>query len=163
MAKAVKKQEQDPLNYYDGLIAAYERAYKSWEARSDKIVKRFRDEQRASREADTKFNILWSNVNTLVPACYSRVPQPDVGQRFGDHDPQGRVASLILERALTFEIEHYSDYRATMRESVLDRFLPGRGTAWARYEPHFKAGDQLPSDGLQISEDQDEPDEQIDY
>ena len=163
MAAKTKKTSEDPVNYYDGLISSYERAYKSWESRADKIVKRFRDEQRATRESDTKFNILWSNVNTLVPACYSRTPQADVGRRFNDQDPVGRVSSLILERALTFEIEHYPDYRATMRESVLDRFLPGRGTAWARYEPHFKAGEQMPSDGLQITEDQDEPDEQIDY
>lgn len=157
--------KQSPENYYDGLISAYERSFQAWEKRASEIVRRFRDEQRARKDSDvTKFNILWSNVNTLVPACYSKLPQPDVGRRFNDPDPIGRVASLILERALSFEIEHYPDYRATMRESVLDRFLPGRGQAWARYEPHFKAGEsQLPSDGLQITEDQDEPDEQIDY
>ncbi len=157
------KKQQSPVDYYDGIIAAYERAYKTWGTRADAILKRFRDEQRAAKSADNKFNILWSNVNTLVPACYSRIPQPDVGRRFRDQDPVGRVASLILERALTFEIEHYPDYRATMREAVLDRFLPGRGTAWARYEPHFKPGTQIPADGLQITEDQDEPAEQIDY
>ena len=162
---AAPKKEQSVESYYDGVIAGYERAYQAWEKRASEIVKRFRDEQRAKRDNDlTKFNILWSNVNTLVPACYSKLPQPDVGRRFSDNDPIGRVASRILERALTFEIEHYPDYRSTMRESVLDRFLPGRGQAWARYEPHFKASkEQLPSDGLQITEDQDEPDEQIDY
>lgn len=163
MADRIAKKKFEPVNYYDGLIAEYDRAYSSWKSRADKIVKKYRDEQRSKQESDTKFNILWSNVNTLVPACYSRVPQADVGRRFRDQDPVGRVASLILERALTFELEHYPDYRATMRESVLDRFLPGRGTAWARYEPHFKASAQIPADGLQVTEDQDEPDEQIDY
>ena len=160
------EKKQSPVDFYDGIIASYERAYSTWESRARKIVKRYRDEQRAKQDNDlTKFNILWSNVNTLVPACYSRVPQPDVGRRFRDQDPIGRVASLILERALTFEIEHYPDYRATMRQAVLDRFLPGRGTAWARYEPHFKAADQIPEDGVQVTEDADdeEPAEQIDY
>ena len=157
------KNPQSPVDYYDGMIAAYERAFKTWETRADKIVKRYRDEQRAKDNKDTKFNILWSNVNTLVPATYSRIPQADVGRRFRDQDPVGRVASLILERALTFEIEHYPDYRATMREAVLDRFLPGRGIAWARYEQHFKAAAQLQADGLQVTEDQDKPAEQIDY
>lgn len=164
---AADKKPQTPVNYYDGIIAAYDRAFSKWESRADKIVKRFRDEQRAKQDNDqTKFNILWSNVNTLVPATFSRLPQPDVGRRFRDQDPVGRVSSLILERALTFEVEHYPDYRATMREAVLDRFLPGRGTAWVRYEPHFKAGVQLPEDGLEITEDVDEadsPPEQIDY
>lgn len=160
-----ERKEQSPVDYYDGLIAAYDRKFQSWESRAEKIVKRYRDEQRAKQDNDlTKFNILWSNVNTLVPATYSRVPQPDVSRRFRDQDPVGRVASLILERALTFEIEQYPDYRSTMRESVLDRFLPGRGTAWARYEPHFKAvSAQLPADGLQVTEDQNAPAEQIDY
>jgi len=160
------KKFSDPVNYYDGMIAAYERKFQSWETRSEKIIKRYRDEQRAKQDSyQTKFNILWSNVNTLVPATYSRIPQPDVGRRFRDQDPVGRVASLILERALSFEIEQYPDYRATMREAVLDRFLPGRGTAWVRYEPHFKASDQIPADGLQVSEDENDDDtpEQIDY
>ena len=163
--KSTSKIADEPVNFYDGMIASYDRVFTAWQKRSDNIIKRYRDEGRGTRESDqTKFNILWSNVNTLVPACYSKVPQPDVGRRFNDQDPTGRVASLILERALTFEIEHYPDYRSTMRESVLDRFLPGRGQAWARYEPHFKAGEaQLPADGLQVTEDQDEPDEQIDY
>jgi len=160
-----KDKIPEPVNYYDGLIAAYERAFQKWESRADKIVKRYRDEQRAKQDSDqTKFNILWSNVSTLVPATYSRVPQADVGRRFRDQDPVGRVASFILERALGFEIEHYPDYVSTMRQAVQDRFLPGRGTAWVRYEPHFKAqAAQLPSDGLQVSEDQDEPHEEIDY
>jgi hypothetical protein len=154
---ATDKKQADPVNYYEGIIASYNRAYQKWEGRADKIVKRYRDEQRAKQDNDqTKFNILWSNVSTLVPACYSRVPMADVGRRFRDQDPVGRVASLILERTLTFELEHYPDYRATMRQAVLDRFLPGRGTAWARYEPHFKAGTQLPEDGLEITEDTDE-------
>jgi len=162
-----EKKPKTSENYYEGIIAAYDRAYQKWESRSEKIVKRYRDEQRAKIDSDqTKLNILWSNVNTLVPATYSKVPEVDVGRRFRDQDPVGRVASLILERALTFELEHYPDYRATMREAVLDRFLPGRGTAWARYEPHFKAGEQIPEDGLGITEDVDEagePPEQIDY
>ena len=164
MAKE-KQKTSAPVQYYEGLIAAYERAFKPWETRAEKVVQRYRDEQaRAANGSQTKFNILWSNVNTLVPSCYSRLPQPDVGRRFRDQDPVGRVASLILERALTFEIEHYPDYRATMREAVQDRFLPGRGVAWARYEPHFKAAaSQLPSDGLQVTEDEDAPKEQIDY
>jgi hypothetical protein len=46
---------------------------------------------------------------------------------------------------------------------VTDRFLGGRGTAWARYEPHIKAGaEQSGPEGDQITEDVD-ADEQLDY
>lgn len=145
-------------------IAAYEREFKKWEARVDKILKRFRDENRKTSDSSAKFNILWSNVQTLVPATFSKLPQPDVSRRFLDNDPIGRVAALILERALEFEIHHYPDYRATMKQSVQDRFLGGRGTAWARYEPHMRAAQtNEPVNGVTVTEDVDEPNEEIDY
>src|SRR6185503_2512929 len=122
-------------------IAKYDREFKKWEERNRKILKRYRDEgreQRTSVDGSSKFNILWSNVQTLVPATFARVPQPDVARRFRDQDAVGRVAALILERGLEFETQHYPDYRDTMTQCVHDRFLGGRGTAWIRYEPHFK-------------------------
>lgn len=146
-----------------GHIAAYEKEFKKWESRVDKILKRYRDENRKTSDSSAKFNILWSNVQTLVPATFSRLPQPDVSRRFLDNDPVGRVASLILERALEFEIHHYSDYRATMKQAVNDRFLGGRGTAWARYEPHIRTIPGEPSDGVEVTEDVDEPDEELEY
>lgn len=156
--------EKDPVQHWLNHIAAYDKEFKKWTSRVDKILKRYRDENRKTGDASAKFNILWSNVQTLVPATFSRLPQPDVSRRFRDQDPVGRVAALIIERALDFEIQHYSDYRSTMKQSVLDRFLGGRGTAWARYEPHIKAV-QLgePTDGVAVTEDIDEPQEQLDY
>lgn len=122
-------------------ISAYEREFKKWEGRVEKILKRYRDDARTAGDNDSaRFNILWSNVQTLVAATYSRVPKPDVSRRFRDNDPVGRVASLILERGLDYHIQHYSSYRNALRADVLDRFLGGRGTAWVRYEPHFKTG-----------------------
>lgn len=148
---------------YKNHISAYEREFKGWESRVTKILKRYRDENRKTSETSAKFNILWSNVQTLVPATFSRLPQPDVSRRFLDNDPVGRVASLILERALEFEVHHYPDYRATLRQAVQDRFLGGRGTAWARYEPHVRAQKGTPVDGLEVTEDVDEPNEELAY
>lgn len=144
-------------------ISTYEREFKKWESRTDKILKRYRDENRKSSDTSSKFNILWSNVQTLVPATFSRLPQPDVSRRFRDNDPVGRVASLILERSLDFEVQHYPDYRASMKQSVYDRFLGGRGTAWARYEPHIRVLPGEPEDGTNITEDVDEPNEELEY
>jgi len=139
-------------------IGSYDNEYKKWEARATKIVKRYRDDNRSQNTNETaKFNILWSNVQTLIPAVYARLPKADVARRFGDNDPVARVASQLIERALDFEIEHYSDFRSTMRYAVEDRFLGGRGVAWVRYEPHVRAQD-IPEDGLQITEDVDETD-----
>lgn len=168
---------------YLDIIADYEREFRKWEARVDKITKRYRDDNKtySSDNETTRFNILWSNVQTLMPAAFSRVPKPDVSRRFKDNDPVGRVASLILERGLEFELQHYSDFKSTMKYSVFDRFMGGRASAWVRYEPHISVQtgtldiDQdgvsdtaaLPEDGLQVAstgeETPFEPAEQIDY
>jgi len=138
-------------------IMGYERSYKRWEARVDRIVKKYKDDSRYDRNPNARFNILWSNVQTIQPAIFARLPRPDVSRRFRDNDPIGRVASLMLERALEFELEHYGDYKSAMNNAVLDRLLGGRGVAWVRYEPHIvgeEAGE--PDDGLEITEDADE-------
>ena len=141
------------------VISQYDNEFKKWEARTTKIVKRYRDDNRNQNTNETaKFNILWSNVQTLIPAVYARLPKADVSRRFGDNDPVARVASQLIERALDFEIEHYTDFRSTMKHAVEDRFLGGRGVAWVRYEPHVRAQD-MPEDGLQVTEDVDEVDE----
>jgi hypothetical protein len=142
-------------------IAGYERAYKEWESRTDRIIKRYRDDSRTRNNPNARFNILWSNVQTITPAIFARLPRPDVSRRFRDNDPVARVASMMLERALDYEITHYGDYKSAMNQSVLDRLLGGRGTSWVRYEPHIagEAGgmaESMPEDGLQVTEDTDE-------
>jgi hypothetical protein len=138
-------------------IMSYERQYKRWEARADRIVKKYKDDSRYDRNPNARFNILWSNVQTIQPAIFARLPRPDVSRRFRDNDPIGRVASMMLERALEFEIEHYGDYKSAMNNSVLDRLLGGRGVSWVRYEPHFAVDEPgEPDDGFQVTEDSDE-------
>lgn len=161
-----QKQEADLYRSLTNHIAKYDREFKKWEGRTEKILKRYRDEFRdgSSYDKEARFNILWSNVQTLKPAVFSRLPQPDVSRRFKDQDPVGRVAGMILERALEFEIEHYPDYKATMEATVDDRLLGGRGTAWARYEPHIRAVQAgMPEDGVEVTEDTDEPNEELEY
>jgi hypothetical protein len=162
--ESVAGAARGPVEKYTGVIAAYDREFKKWDSRVDRLLKRYRDELRGTRDSSAKFNILWSNVQTLVPAVFAKIPKPDVSRRFRDNDPVGRVASLILERALEYEAEHYPDFYRTTKQCVSDRFLGGRGTAWARYEPHVRAVAQdAPVDGVQISEDVDEPQEELDY
>jgi hypothetical protein len=162
---------ESPMQKYLQAISEYENTFKKWEARTTKLIKRYRDDTRSNSSNQTaKFNILWSNVQTLVPAVYAKLPKCDVSRRFSDNDPVGRVASLLLERSIDFEIEHYPDFRATMKHAVEDRFLGGRGVAWVRYEPHVRAQEtDEPDDGVQVTEDVDDDDdptevpEEIDY
>ena len=157
---------QSLVQPYLDAISRYDDRFKGWVTRVEKVLKKYKDDTTADVRFDgnVKFNILWSNVQTLSAATFAKLPKADVRRRFNDQDPVGRVASLMLERAVMYELEQYPDYSATLRQCILDRFLGGRGTAWARYEPHMRAMEQgLPVDGSQITDDKDEPQEELDY
>ncbi len=158
MAKQIIEPE---VQGYLSHISSYDREFSKWEARVNKILKRYRDDSRNPSDSGSKFNILWSNVQTLKAATFARLPQPDVSRRFRDNDPVGRVASLLLERALDYEITHYNDYREALSSSVYDRFLGGRGVSWVRYEPKFK---EVQLGEVQVTEDtENEATEELDY
>lgn len=135
-------------------ITAYERAFAPWQRKVEKILKRYRDDERSEQTESARFNVLWSNVQTLKAATFARTPMPDVSRRFKDNDPVGRVAALLLERTLEFQVRHFRDYSATLGQATYDRFLGGRGTAWVRYEPTFVAKEaKEQEEGAEISED----------
>jgi hypothetical protein len=156
------------VDRYLKIVGQYDNEFAKWTARTKKIIKRYRDDTRGQTLTESaKFNILWSNIQTLTPAVYAKLPKADISRRFGDNDPVGRVASQLLERAIDFEIEHYPDFRSTMKYAVEDRFLGGRGTAWVRYEPHT-APIGIGDDGFSVTSaveqgEMSEPMEQIEY
>lgn len=117
---AIKATENDSAN-------------SAWIKRGKHIVRRYRDE-RENVFAGARFNILWSNIETIFPATYSRMPKAEVSRRNKDADPVARTASQILERALQYEIDQYPDFDDSIRAAILDRLLPGRGTVWIRFE-----------------------------
>ena len=160
---AERKRVTTELKSWLDDVASYERAFREWEGRVEKITKRYRDDPRAGQKQLTsaKFNVLWSNVQTLRAATFSRLPKPDVSRRYSDQDSVGRVAGNILERDLDYHVQHYPEYRTALKSSVLDRFLGARGTAWVRYEPHMRAAET--PDGAQVTDDVDTPDERLDY
>ena len=110
-------------------------AEKKWVERSKKIVRRYRDEREAMFDG-SRFNILWSNIETIFPATYARTPKADVTRRYKTPDPVARCAAQIIERALQYEIDQYPDFDETMRLAIKDRLLPGRGVAWVRFETY---------------------------
>ena len=143
------------VKYWQDQIKLYEKEFEQFLKRGKKVYDRYLDERNiqengSSNDGQSRFNILWANTETIFPAVFAKLPKPDVSRRFKDKDPAGRVASLILERCLEYEIEQYSDFESALRNSVYDRLLPGRGVAWVRYEPTFIQGEPITG---QITED----------
>jgi len=102
-----------------------------WRARAKKVVARYKDE---GKNKGKRFNIFWSNVETLKPTLFSQIPNPDVRRRFRDQDPVGKIGSEIVERALSYALDDYD--AAEVYEGVRDDgLIAGRGQAWIEYEP----------------------------
>lgn len=112
-----------------------------WWKRAKKIVQRYRDELGQAEGSDdlqgpVRFNVLWSNTQTLLPAVYAKPPKPVVERRYLNKDPVGRTASMILERSLNYNLE-VGYYHSSTKKSVLDYLLAGQGVVWHRYEPTY--------------------------
>jgi len=128
-------------------ISLYDTEFKTWVNRCERIIKRYRDE-RSDTDTSRKVNVLWSNIQTLQPAIYARPPTPDVQRRWKDADPIGRVASQVLERALSYTIDT-GDLDGTLKLARDDYLLTGRAQAWVRYE--FEAGEPtIAEDGTEV-------------
>jgi len=122
--------------------------------RGDKIVKRYRDDRTGWATSGKRFNILWSNIQTMIPALYGKTPRAEVARRWKDSDPVGRTASVILERCLQYEIDHYGDFDSSIRLAITDRLLPGRGVTWVRFEEKEQAMPTDASPGIEGGEAQ---------
>ena len=116
-----------------------EREFDDWNKRVDEITDRYRDKTVVSGTTvrPRRFNVLWSNIQTTMPALYNRTPLPVVERRFSDQDPVARTGGMILERALMTE-HAISPFDDEVKKSILDYALGGRGVTWVRYE--FKKG-----------------------
>jgi hypothetical protein len=117
-------------------IEAYEKKAARWHDRSNKIIDKYTDAKENRKTSE--YNILWSNVQTLLPALFDRPPTPNVERRFNKSDVVGKEASTLLERSTSYFVAT-DDFGDKIRQAVLDRLLVGRGNVWVRYSPTIEA------------------------
>lgn len=120
------------------VIDTYDREFKPWTSRCEKIIKIFTEKRRTEGSEVRRMSLLWSNISVLQPAIYAKLPQPNVSRRFKDDDPVARVASEMVERAIHYTFDD-ADFDGVMRGVRDDYLLVGRGTAWVRYDAEFSA------------------------
>ena len=130
---------------WDAELKLYEKAAKSWHDSFDRITDRYALEGRADQlEAEfgdeSKFNVLWSNIQTMLPALFAREPIPSVMRRHKDPDPIGRLAAETLERAVSTEMED-DNLMDVFERVVLDTLIGGRGVPWVRYDADISRTD----------------------
>ncbi|HEY3476590.1 MAG TPA: hypothetical protein VGK56_18380 [Anaerolineales bacterium] len=105
-----------------------------WED-GDKIVKKFKGKKNNEMQDQYLLNIFWANVRIMRAAIYGKKPRPLVNRMWQDqNDAVGRVAALMLERCLSFDLEkNKSPMDTAVRLSVDDWLIAGMGMVWFRY------------------------------
>lgn len=80
-------------------------------------------------------NFFYANVNTLKESLFNSMPQVDVSRLHkGDFDDDvSRVAALILQRSVSYEVQCSDAFREAVESAILDRLVPGLGVCWLTF------------------------------
>ena len=96
---------------------------------------------------DTFFNptnagagLFWSGIETQKPFLYFKQPQPYLERLKHIATPKEQVASLILERALVWDLASF-DFDSLMKYVRDDYLIAGCGVLWLNYCPTFQTMD----------------------
>jgi hypothetical protein len=119
------------VKFYLRQLELADKEERKWRDRAKKIVKKYRDEDPSG---PSRYNILWSNTQTQLPAMYSARPKPDVRRRWRTESKVGRDIAQAVERALEFSMDTY-DFDRMAEKLTLDFLLPGRCVSRVRYHP----------------------------
>lgn len=115
-----------------------------------KVYARYKDTRDDSSALRQKANFFYSNVNTIKESLFNSLPKPDVSriQRGDFEDNASRVAADVVRRVLAYEIECAEAFREAIELAILDRLVPGLGTAWISFhvEPAQEHDEEIESD-----------------
>jgi hypothetical protein len=147
-------QREEYKNKWCDELEASKKERKDWLEKGYLILERWGDKRVAgteSRSLRSSLNLLYAYTELKMGALYARTPDPDVKRRWNDPDDQvGRVASIVLERDIEFELDE-DNFDSTFKCILFDRLTPGMGIGWARLAqeggqqitgPHY--GEEVP-------------------
>lgn len=113
----------------------------------DLVYQRYQDDRESfSNRSIKRANLFYANVNTLKESLFNSLPKPDVSRLHrGDWDDDvARVAALLVQRGLDYEIQCSPGFKDAIRHSILDRLVPGIGQVWLRFEMQTDPQTQQP-------------------
>ncbi len=131
-------------------IKASEKLEKDWLDDAAKAVRAYTNEEKAENDEKAlgsryDFNILFANVETIVPAVINSPPVPDIRRRFNDPDPAARIVADIMERAISVQIDD-SRLQVEMESGAQDSFLAGRGIVRLKFKSDIVGGEPTDQD-----------------
>ena len=112
-------------------IRAQEKASESWRKDAQDAENAYMVSEEGA--ATPHYNILHSNVETIVPATYNSTPSPDIRPRHNVKDDAAKLVCDIYERAISSQIDDEA-LDTEIEGTAQDSFLAGRGITRVKYE-----------------------------
>ena len=156
LARDDNELDRTTLIFWRNQIKAAEQWSNTWRTRGHQIVDRYRDADRSvdtgsSNRHRTRYNILYSNTDTMLPVLYSEIPRPEV-RATNLKDLTARHAAEMLEKVLVYSIES-NDFDYMMERTVKDFLLPGLGINRVKVDTSFKQVEVENDQGELVEED----------
>ncbi len=86
------------------------------------------------------YNIVYANIETIVPAIINSTPVPDIRRRFADNDEPARIVADVLERAIRVQTDD-SRLQTELEAMAQDSFCAGRGVVRVRFYSDIVGGE----------------------
>lgn len=140
-AESREKNQFDTATYvyWKNQIEQAKDCREKFDGKGRKIVSRYRGDDRLPTER--RYNILYSNTDTLEPVVYAKTPKAEV--RANDSkDIASRNGAEMIELAVNYCINN-SSFDQKARKAVKDFLLPGMGVIRPKYKPLVIEDDEL--------------------
>lgn len=120
-------------------IKQAEKRDERWTEDAEAATKAYLNDDKSSDHGKVyEFNILHSNVETVLPAVYNSTPVPDIRERFrtGSESPESetsRIVAQVIERAIVVQIDDGA-LDQEIEGMVQDALVAGRGVLRIRFD-----------------------------
>lgn len=139
-------QNNGENNPWPGRFDAWKKFSETYHDRGRKIEARYEDIRDANEMTvglnmndigGKRVNMFYSNTTVIKESLFNSLPKPSVSRlHFGEWDNDtARVAALIVQRALTYQVKNAPFFEGSVKAAILDRLVPGIGQVWIEYKP----------------------------
>jgi len=105
-----------------------------WRDEADKYFCIYKDQYNSDYNDSKRYNVFWANTQTLRPLVFSKLPKPNITQRFLDEDEIAKIASQMMERTISLYMND-ADAEDVIGKCRDDYLVGGRGVARVCYDP----------------------------
>lgn len=127
-------------------LGAWKNFSEKFHDRGSKIEARYEDERDANNmtvglgmndAGGKRVNMFYSNTTVIKESLFNSLPKPSVNRlHFGEWDNDvARVAALIVQRGLNYQVQTAPHFEMAVKNAILDRLVPGLGTVWIEFVP----------------------------